>query len=110
MTKTIGVILAGAGFKDGAEIHEAVVALLALDRAGVAVRIFAPDMQLAEVNPLTVKQIAAMGHAHVDCAVDNVVIDADRKVVTAPAYMYDARISEVAAGIDKMVAQVVAWA
>lgn len=58
----------------------------------------------------TAKQIAAMGHAHVVCAVDDVVVDADRKVVTAPAYMYDASIAAVSRGIKKMVQQVVAWA
>lgn len=58
----------------------------------------------------TAKQIAAMGHAHVECAVDDVVIDADHKVVTAPAYMFDAPIAAVSRGIAKMVKQVVAWA
>ena len=58
----------------------------------------------------TAKQIAAMGHAHVVCPVDDVVIDADRRVVTAPAYMYDAPIAAVSRGIAKMVRQVVAWA
>jgi len=35
MTKTVGVILSGCGYLDGAEIHEAVCTLLALDRAGL---------------------------------------------------------------------------
>ena len=61
-------------------------------------------------DPDTARQIAAMGHAHVVCAVDEVVVDADRKVVTAPAYMYDASIVEVSRGIAKMVRQVLAWA
>ncbi len=217
--KQIGVILSGAGFLDGSEIHEAVLALLAIDEAGAEARAFAPDGKLAEVDhwagkptgkergvieeaariargkiadlasiggadvdgwilpggygaaknlsdfaskgagatvnkevgrvlrealaahiPVgacciapavvaaaakqvnaklrltigndadTAKQIAAMGHAHVVCPVDDVVVDADRKVVTAPAYMYDASIAEVARGIRKMVQQVVAWA
>ena len=30
----VGVILSGCGFQDGAEIHESVLTLLALDRAG----------------------------------------------------------------------------
>jgi enhancing lycopene biosynthesis protein 2 len=61
-------------------------------------------------DPDTAKQIAAMGHAHVVCPVDDAVTDADRKVVTAPAYMYDAPIAAVSRGIAKMVRQVVAWA
>ncbi|MBI1946878.1 MAG: isoprenoid biosynthesis glyoxalase ElbB [Deltaproteobacteria bacterium] len=217
--KQIGVILSGAGFLDGSEIHEAVLALLAIDEAGAEARVFAPDGKLAEVDhktgkptgkergvleeaariarsniadlasvggadvdgwvlpggygaaktlsdfaskgagatvhkevgrvlrealaaqvpvgacciapavvaaaarqanaklrltigndPDTAKQIAAMGHAHVVCPVDDVVVDTDRKVVTAPAYMYDAPIAAVARGIKKMVQQVVAWA
>ena len=32
--KTIGVVLSGCGVFDGAEIHESVIALLALDRSG----------------------------------------------------------------------------
>lgn len=59
----------------------------------------------------TAKQIAAMGHIHVECPVDDIVLDKDRRVVTSPAYMYaDASIAAVANGIDKMVAQVLAWA
>ncbi len=219
MSKTIGVILSGAGFLDGAEIQEAVLALLAIDRAGAVARIYAPDVTLLEIDhrtgeptgaersvlaesariargkigdlasvkgtdvdgwvlpggygaaknlsdfasrgaqatvnkdvsrvlrealaahipvgacciapavvaaaakqastrlrltigndPDTAKQIASMGHTHVECPVDDVVIDGDRKVVTAPAYMLDAPISGVAAGITKMVDQVIAWA
>jgi len=40
----IGVVLAGCGAQDGAEIHESVITLLALDRMGADVRIMAPDM------------------------------------------------------------------
>ena len=40
----IGVIIAGCGAQDGTEIHEAVITLLALDKAGVKVIIMAPDM------------------------------------------------------------------
>lgn len=217
---SVGVILSGAGFLDGTEIHEAVLVLLALSRAGATARLFAPDVKLLEVNhktsgatgqersvlaesariarsniadlasvagsdvdawvlpggfgaaknlsdfaskgalatvnkdvgrvlrealsaqiPIaacciapavvaaaakqasthlrltigndadTARQIAAMGHVHVECAVDDVVLDQDRKVVTSPAYMYgDAPIASVAAGIDKMIAQLLAWA
>ena len=40
----VGVMLAGCGAQDGAEIHESVITLLALDRAGAEVQIMAPDM------------------------------------------------------------------
>jgi enhancing lycopene biosynthesis protein 2 len=217
--KTIGVILSGCGYLDGAEIHEAVIALLALDRGGVKLRVYAPDVTLDEVDHLTqqptgakrrvlveaariarskvhdlagargtdvdgwvlpggfgaaknlcdfadkggqasvhkdvarvlreafaarlpvgacciapavvaavakqtgahlrltigddadtAQKIAAMGHTHVTCKVTDIAVDEDRRVVTAPAYMFDAPIGEVATGIEKMVKQVIAWA
>lgn len=49
----VGVILAGCGVYDGSEIHEAVVTLLALDRAGAEVLIMAPDVEQGVVNHLT---------------------------------------------------------
>jgi enhancing lycopene biosynthesis protein 2 len=45
----VGVILSGCGFKDGAEIHESVLTLLALDRAGAEAVCFAPDIDQAQV-------------------------------------------------------------
>jgi enhancing lycopene biosynthesis protein 2 len=42
--KNVAVVLSGCGVFDGAEIHESVLALLALDRQGAAYRCFAPDM------------------------------------------------------------------
>jgi enhancing lycopene biosynthesis protein 2 len=41
--KKIGIILSGCGFLDGSEIHEAVLTLLAIDRAGAEAFCFAPD-------------------------------------------------------------------
>ena len=41
---TAAVVLAGCGYLDGSEIRESVLALLALDRAGVTVSCFAPDI------------------------------------------------------------------
>ncbi|WP_298440806.1 isoprenoid biosynthesis glyoxalase ElbB [uncultured Ferrimonas sp.] len=52
--KRIAVILSGCGVFDGSEIHEAVLTLLALHRAGAAVQCFAPDQdQLHVVNHLS---------------------------------------------------------
>jgi len=54
MAKKIGVLLAGCGVYDGSEIHEAVITLLALDRAGADVLMCAPDVaQMHVVNHLT---------------------------------------------------------
>lgn len=213
--KKIGVCLAGCGFRDGAEIHEAVLTLLALDRAGVEIFCIAPDMEhrqivnhlnnqkqqetrsvlvesariargniralknvtardmdalifpggfgaalnlcdfglngdkctvypdvnriicdmyqakkpigaiciapviLAKVlgdkkitvtignDSSTAKKIEAMGAKHQNCAVQDIVVDTANKIVTTPAYMMATRISEAAAGIEKLVKKIV---
>ena len=52
--------------------------------------------------------VEKFGSTHVVCPVTEYVVDRENKVVTTPAYMYDARISEVAQGIEKLVRDVVA--
>jgi len=57
MSKKVGVLLSGCGVFDGSEIHEAVLTLLALDRAGAEIVCMAPDMdQLHVINHLTQEQ------------------------------------------------------
>ncbi|WP_324036442.1 isoprenoid biosynthesis glyoxalase ElbB [Aeromonas caviae] len=52
--KKVAVILSGCGVFDGAEIHEAVISLLALARQGASVQCFAPNVpQLHVINHLT---------------------------------------------------------
>ncbi|MEX3240779.1 isoprenoid biosynthesis glyoxalase ElbB [Serratia quinivorans] len=52
--KNVGVVLSGCGVYDGSEIHEAVLTLLALDRAGAQAVCFAPDKpQLHVINHLS---------------------------------------------------------
>lgn len=52
------VILAGCGNKDGAEIHESVLTLLSIDRAGHHYQCFAPDVPQARVlNFLTNEEL-----------------------------------------------------
>ncbi len=54
MGKKVGVVLSGCGVYDGAEIHESVITLLALDRLGAEAVICAPDVnQMHVVNHLT---------------------------------------------------------
>jgi enhancing lycopene biosynthesis protein 2 len=54
MGKKVGVILSGCGVYDGAEIHEAVVTMLALDRHGAEMILCAPNVeQMHVVNHLT---------------------------------------------------------
>jgi enhancing lycopene biosynthesis protein 2 len=212
----IGVLLSGCGVYDGAEIHEAVITLLALDRAGAEAVCMAPDVDqmhvvdhrtgepaeetrnvlaesariargairdvadvradeldgiilpggfgaaknlcnfavagaqatvqpdvarllrdaLAARMPIGVCCIApavmaailrdageageltigtdadtaagleAMGVRHVPCAVEETCVDREHQVVSTPAYMLAGRISEAAAGIEKLVSEV----
>jgi enhancing lycopene biosynthesis protein 2 len=54
VAKKVGVLLSGCGVMDGAEIHEAVCTLLAIDRAGAEAVCLAPDReQAAVVNHLS---------------------------------------------------------
>jgi enhancing lycopene biosynthesis protein 2 len=54
MGKKVGVILSGCGVYDGAEIHESVITMLALDRQGAEMLICAPNIpQMHVVNHLT---------------------------------------------------------
>lgn len=47
--KKVAVILSGAGYLDGSEIHEATLTLLALDRQHAQVQCFAPDIAQTHV-------------------------------------------------------------
>ena len=52
--KKVGVLLSGCGVNDGAEIHESVITMLALDRAGVEMVLMAPNIdQMHVVNHYT---------------------------------------------------------
>jgi len=216
--KTVGVVLAGCGFLDGAEIYESVLTLLALDRVPVPYQCLAPDIaQLHVVNHLTgepsgesrrvlveaariargkikslddswigkldaaifpggygaaknycdyavkgdacsinpvvesfmvkmvearkpvgvicispvvlaralkgknvhlkltvgpasdtSQSVEAFGSKHIECKVTDIVIDRENRIVSTPAYMYDARIADVAQGIEKLVHEIVA--
>lgn len=213
MAKKIGVLLSGAGFRDGSEIHEATLTILALDRLGANIVYIAPNKQAEVVDhtkgqpvsekrntlvesarisrgevmdaararskdldaliivggagaakslsnfqirgsqctvdtsvgkllaglidlkrpigaiciapvvvaaamrdidvkgakmtigndPATASKIEEMGHKHVDCPVDDIVVDEEHKIVTTPAYMLGKSIKEIAPGIEKLV-------
>lgn len=214
--KKVGVLLSGCGVNDGAEIHETVITMLALDRSGAEMVLMAPNIDqmhvvnhytgqemdefrnvlvesariargdikdMAEVtgndidaliipggfgvaknlcdyamagpecsiNPdvyrlvsevhllqkpigaiciapammakilgeqdesaemtigsdaTTANDIQSMGSTHVSCPVEEMVIDKEKKIVTTPAYMEAQSIKEAAAGIEKLVAQI----
>jgi len=213
MILRFAVILAGCGNKDGAEIHESVLTLLSIDRAGHQYQCFAPNIPQARVinfvtnqempetrnvlleaariarskiKPLTdfkpqdfdilvmpggngvaynlctfakdgdkmtvlpeveravrsmheaKKPIGALciapviiakllkavsvtfgrdekvnaifqrlGATTIDTDAKSIVVDAKNKIVTTPCYMLDARISELAEGIDKLIQQLI---
>lgn len=208
----VAVVLSGCGFLDGSEIHESVLALAALDRAGAKVTIAAPTVEFSPIDhlkstpapdrrdarveaariargkivelaklreadfdalvlpggygaakilcdfesagakarvrpdlaklvgdlhaarkpigaiciapaivaavlrdqgqrarltfgndPATAQALREFGQEPVDCAVDQCVVDELHRIVCTPAYMYDARIADVARGIERLV-------
>ena len=54
--KKIGVVLSGCGVRDGSEIHEAVLTLLAIDQAGCEAVCIAPDGEFPVTNHLTMQE------------------------------------------------------
>jgi enhancing lycopene biosynthesis protein 2 len=54
-------------------------------------------------DPGTAKQLEASGARHVPCTVHNLVVDRRLKIVSTPAYMLATRLTEVEAGINKLV-------
>ena len=61
-------------------------------------------------DPDTASAVNAFGAQHVDCAVDQVVVDGKNRVASTPAYMLGPTIARVAAGIEKLVAAVLEMA
>ncbi|MEE8478838.1 MAG: isoprenoid biosynthesis glyoxalase ElbB [Candidatus Neomarinimicrobiota bacterium] len=58
----VGVVLSGCGVYDGAEIHESVITMLALDRAGAEMIMMAPDIdQLHVINHLNGEEMDGDG-------------------------------------------------
>lgn len=58
----VGVVLSGCGVYDGAEIHESVITMLALDRAGAEKIMMAPDIdQLHVINHLNGEEMDGDG-------------------------------------------------
>lgn len=67
--KKIAVCLSGCGFLDGAEIHESVLTLLAIDQAGAKAVCCAPDVaQAGVVNHATQKPDSAWRNVLVESA------------------------------------------
>ncbi len=66
---TVGVILSGCGFLDGAEIQESVLTLLALGKAKATVRCMAPDVEQRHVvDHLTGRETAERRNVRAEAA------------------------------------------
>lgn len=67
--KKVGVLLAGCGYLDGAEVHEAVLTLLALDESGAEVTCMAPNIpQRKVINHLTGEETSETRNVLVEAA------------------------------------------
>jgi enhancing lycopene biosynthesis protein 2 len=51
----------------------------------------------------TANAIQTLGGQHVACPVESAHVDQERRIVTAPAYMVDTTIDQVARGIEEAV-------
>ncbi|MBJ95727.1 MAG: isoprenoid biosynthesis protein ElbB [Rickettsiales bacterium] len=58
-------------------------------------------------NAETAAALEAMGATHQECSADEIVVDEANRLVTAPAYMCEAPLHEIATGIDKAVRKLV---
>jgi enhancing lycopene biosynthesis protein 2 len=58
----------------------------------------------------TAAEIAKTGALHENCAVDDYVTDREHKIITTPAYMYDAKPAEVFKGIQGALKELVEMA
>jgi enhancing lycopene biosynthesis protein 2 len=78
----------------------------------IAARLFGSDHVRVTIgnDPATAGHVTSWGAEHVECAVDQIVVDQKLTLVSTPAYMYDSWIAPVAAGIDKLVGAVLEMA
>ena len=58
-------------------------------------------------DPDVISEIEKMGGVHINCAVDDIVIDKDKKVISTPGFMLASSIDELEVGIEKMVAAII---
>ena len=65
----IGVLLSGSGVNDGSEIHESVIVMLALDRAGAEMLLMAPNIdQMHVINHYTGQEMDEFRNVLVESA------------------------------------------
>ena len=66
--KKVGVVLSGCGVRDGSEIHEAVLTLLAIDRQGAEAVCMAPDILFPVTDHLTMQDTGEKRNVLVESA------------------------------------------
>ncbi|RXK89162.1 isoprenoid biosynthesis protein ElbB [Chlorobaculum sp. 24CR] len=74
----------------------------------IAAKLFGPEGVEVTIgnDQQTAADIAAMGAKHIASPVEEIVVSPGSKIVTTPAYMLGPGISDIAKGIDKLVAKV----
>ena len=73
---------------------------------GMALKARSPKLTVGSEENV-IKALEAIGVRHALCAVDDIVVDEDLKIVTSPAYMLGPSIAHVAKGIKKLVDKVI---
>lgn len=68
-----------------------------------------PNMTIGK-DPVTAAELTKLGTNHINCEVTDFVTDRENKIVSTPAYMYEAEAFEVFTGIEKAVAELVEMA
>ena len=129
MGKKIGVVLSGCGVYDGAEIHESVITLLAIDRLGGEAVLCAPNVdQMHVVNHLTgevaegerrnvlvesariargaITDVREVSADDLDALMYGMLGPADRAAVDAVAAM---KRSDIAAGVLLLIGGAFGW-
>jgi len=71
----------------------------------IAAKLFGPQGLRFTIgnDPKTAQALSAYGGTHVDCPVDDIIVDENLRIVTTPAYMLAQRITEAQTGLSKMV-------
>jgi enhancing lycopene biosynthesis protein 2 len=80
------------------------IAPAVMARVGKSIELH-PQLTIGD-DPETAKALEAMGAMHRACTIDSIVVDEEHKIVSTPAYMFDAQIQEVARGVELLVQKV----
>ncbi len=100
MTKKVAVILAGCGHQDGAEIREAVITLLELDKLSADVTIFAPNtLQHHVLNHVTGEEMQEKRNVMVEAA--RIARGAIKDITTLDPKNFDALVMPGGFGVAK---------